>query len=100
MYILGKKLHFVDYDVDMVGTEAVVFVPSCNKVVVLNQTALAILTTTKSIAETSDQITEDMICDEMMDMYNYVNLERSELKTDIKTVIDSFVTIGLLEQDR
>lgn len=91
-----------EYEIDKIDKEAVVFLPSYNKVIVLNQSALGIFTIIQKFAQSCDNIdniTEDLIYDELMNEYNYIGVDKSEVVADIKKVIDSFRSSGLIEAD-
>lgn len=99
MYILGENMRISEYEIDKVDKEAVVFLPSYNKVVVLNQSALGIFTIIQKFAQSCENITENLIYDKLMNEYNYIGVDKSEVVADIKKVIDSFRSSGLIEAD-
>lgn len=99
MYIMGRKLRVCEYDIDNIEKEAVLFIPSHNKVVVLNQSALGVLTMIRRLSEKEKYITEEMIYNEMIECYKYVDVVREEMISDIVEAIEMFKASGILEDD-
>lgn len=99
MYIEERKMQMAEFEVEVLDKEAVVFLPAHNKVVVLNQSALGMLTAIKELAQCCERITLEMIYAELMKKYNYVGIEKASLISDIREAVDSFCSSDLLEVD-
>lgn len=99
MYIMGERLHLTECEIDRLDNEAIVFMKNYNKVIVLNQSAFAMFTVLQKLAYIYNDITYETIYDALMSKYNYINVNKEDVIDDIRTVLESFRSLKLLELD-